>query len=81
MALYIECCYAECRNYLNVMWSVGMLNVVKLSVMAPFKSTANKYFYKYFETLGHGGILSCPGFLYVYVSVSENCVYVFQTSA
>jgi len=39
MALYIECCYAECRDYLNV-----MLSVVTLSVMAPFKSTANKYF-------------------------------------
>jgi hypothetical protein len=34
------CCYAECRNYLNVMLSVVMLsvvrqNVVMLSVVAP----------------------------------------------
>jgi hypothetical protein len=27
--------YAECRDYLNVMLSVVMLNVVKLSVVAP----------------------------------------------
>ncbi len=31
----IECHYAECRDYLNVMLSVVMLNVVRLSVVAP----------------------------------------------
>jgi hypothetical protein len=46
MALYIECCYAECRNFLNV-----KLSVVMLSVVVPFKSTANKKISKYFETL------------------------------
>jgi hypothetical protein len=37
---YAECCYAECRDYLNVMLRVVrpcviMLNVVMLSVVAP----------------------------------------------
>ncbi len=31
----IECYYAVCRDYLNVMLSVIMLNVVMLSVVAP----------------------------------------------
>ncbi len=32
---YAECLYDECRDYLNVMVSVIMLNVVILSVVAP----------------------------------------------
>jgi hypothetical protein len=28
-----ECCYAECRDYLNVMLSVVMLIVVRLNVV------------------------------------------------
>jgi len=41
MALYRECCYADSRDYLNVILSivtlgVVMLNVVMLSVVAPF---------------------------------------------
>ena len=36
----IECHYAECRNYLNVMQSVVRLNVVKLSVVAPLNLRA-----------------------------------------
>ncbi len=40
MAIYIECCYAECRVHLNailnvIMVSVVILNVVMLSVVAP----------------------------------------------
>jgi hypothetical protein len=40
----IDCHYAECRDYLNVMLSVIMLsvvglNVVMLSVVAPFLGT------------------------------------------
>jgi hypothetical protein len=31
----IECSYAECRDYLNVMLIVIMLNIVILSVVAP----------------------------------------------
>jgi hypothetical protein len=31
MALDIECCNAECRDYLNVMLSVFMLSVLVLS--------------------------------------------------
>jgi hypothetical protein len=31
----IECHYAECRDYLNVMPSVVRLNVIMLSVVAP----------------------------------------------
>ncbi len=30
---YAECCYAECRDYLNVMLSVILLNVVMPSVV------------------------------------------------
>ncbi len=33
MLLCAEFCYAECRNYINVMLSVVMLNVVMLSVV------------------------------------------------
>jgi hypothetical protein len=32
----IECRYAECRDYLNVVLSVIMLIVIILSVVAPF---------------------------------------------
>jgi hypothetical protein len=31
----IECCYAECPDYLNVLLSVIMLNAIMLSVMEP----------------------------------------------
>jgi hypothetical protein len=31
----IECHYAECRDYLNVMLSAVWLNVVMLSIVAP----------------------------------------------
>jgi hypothetical protein len=33
MTLSVECCYAECHNYLNVMMGVILLNVVMLSVI------------------------------------------------
>jgi hypothetical protein len=33
---YAEFRYAECRDYLNVILSVVMMNVVMLSVVAPF---------------------------------------------
>jgi hypothetical protein len=33
MTLSIECCYAECHNYLNVMMGVILLDVVMLSVI------------------------------------------------
>jgi hypothetical protein len=33
----IDCHYAECRDYLNVMLSVVRLNVVMLIVVAPAK--------------------------------------------
>jgi len=41
---YDECCYAVCRNYLNVMLSVVRqnvvtLSVVMLSVVTPIKTT------------------------------------------
>jgi len=44
MTLSIECHYAECRDYLNVMLSVIMLTVVMMSVfmlnaVAPLKCT------------------------------------------
>jgi len=32
-AIYAECCYAECRDYLNVILSVVILNVIMLSVV------------------------------------------------
>ncbi len=32
MALSIQSCYAECRDYLNVIKSVVLLNVITLSV-------------------------------------------------
>ncbi len=36
---YDECCYAVCRNYLNVMLIVVRLNFVMLSVVTPIKTT------------------------------------------
>ncbi len=36
-----ECHYAECRDYLNVMLSVVRLNVIMLSVVAPYTPRAN----------------------------------------
>jgi hypothetical protein len=38
MPLGIENRYADCRDYLNVMVSVVMLNVVMLSVVAHYQS-------------------------------------------
>jgi hypothetical protein len=35
----IECHYAECRDYLNVMLSVIRLNVVMLNVVAPIRAS------------------------------------------
>jgi hypothetical protein len=37
MTLDIESCYAECPNYLNVMLTVIMLNVIFLIMVAPAK--------------------------------------------
>ncbi len=34
----IECHYAECRDYLNVMLRVVMLNVIMMSVVAPLQN-------------------------------------------
>jgi hypothetical protein len=35
----IDCHYAECHDYLNVMPSVVMLNVVMLSIVAAYTNT------------------------------------------
>ncbi len=72
MVLCIECCYAECRDYLNV-----MLSVVMLSVVAPFKSTAYKYFYKYFETLGNSFCSKVMTVFYLAQAFSMS-MYLFQ---
>ncbi len=32
---YAECLYADCHDFLNVMLSAIMLNVVRLSIVAP----------------------------------------------
>ncbi len=37
----IECHYAECCDYLNVMLSVVIVNVVMLSVVAPTSTAKN----------------------------------------
>jgi hypothetical protein len=54
-----------------------MLNVVMLSVMAPFKSTANKYFYKYFETLGNSFYSKVMAVFYLAQAFSMS-MYLFQ---
>ncbi len=41
MLSVVQCCYAKCRDFLNVMLSVVMLNVVKLSVVAPAPDSDN----------------------------------------
>ncbi len=40
----VECCCAECRYYLNVMLSVFMLYVVRLSVVAPILQSLRQIF-------------------------------------